>query len=138
MTDADLVAKKLARIETCVRELRTLVQPDELRHDVIRQRFAEHTLQIAIQAALDVASHVVSDERLGEPETNSQLFSLLAKAGWLPAPSVDVLVRMTGFRNVLVHGYDEVDLAVLEDVVRNRLGDLQEFVARIRARLPPP
>ncbi len=138
MTDADLVAKKLARIETCVQELRTLVRPEELARDVIRQRFAEHTLQIAIQAALDVASHVVSDERLGEPETNSQLFELLAKAGWLPRERVEVLVRMTGFRNVLVHGYDEVDLAIVDDVLRNRLGDLLDFVAAVRARLPAP
>ena len=70
MTDPELVAKKLALIETCVRELRSLARPDALRHDVRERRFVEHTLQIAIQASLDVASHVVSDERLGEPETN--------------------------------------------------------------------
>ena len=138
MTDSDLVAKKLARIETCVAELRSLVRPEEVARDVVRLRFVEHTLQIAIQAALDVASHIVSDERLGEPETNAQLFTLLARAGWLAADRVDVLVKMTGFRNVLVHGYDEVDVAIVEDVLRNRLGDLLDFVARIRSRLPAP
>jgi len=30
MTDPDLVAKKLAFIETCVRELQTLARPDRL------------------------------------------------------------------------------------------------------------
>jgi uncharacterized protein YutE (UPF0331/DUF86 family) len=34
---------------------------------VRERRFVEHTIQIAIQAALDVASHIISDERLGEP-----------------------------------------------------------------------
>jgi uncharacterized protein YutE (UPF0331/DUF86 family) len=65
VTDPELVAKKLAQIETCVRELRDLAQPGRLRQDVREQRFVEHTLQMAIQAALDVASHVVSDERPG-------------------------------------------------------------------------
>jgi hypothetical protein len=70
VTDPELAAQKLARIETCVRELRSLARPEAMRHDVRERRFVEHTLQIAIQAALDVASHIVSDERLGEPETN--------------------------------------------------------------------
>ncbi len=43
---------------------------------------------------------------------------------------------MTAFRNVLVQGYREVDLAVVEDVVRNRLGDLLDFVRSVQAGLP--
>jgi hypothetical protein len=30
VTDADLVAKKLARVETCVQQLRTLARPDAI------------------------------------------------------------------------------------------------------------
>lgn len=66
MTDQDLVAKKLAFIETCLRELRQQARPDRLSTDVREIRFVEHTLPIAIQAALDVASHIVSDNRLGD------------------------------------------------------------------------
>jgi hypothetical protein len=44
MTDLDLVAKKLALIETCVRELRSLARPEQIRHDVREERFVEHTL----------------------------------------------------------------------------------------------
>lgn len=42
---------------------------------------------------------------------------------------------MTGFRNVLVHGYAAVDPEIVQDVVANRLDDLLSFVAAIRARL---
>jgi uncharacterized protein YutE (UPF0331/DUF86 family) len=70
MTDADLVVKKLAFIETCLRELRDLAKPERIERDLREERFVAHTLQLAIQAALDVASHIVSDERLGEPENN--------------------------------------------------------------------
>ena len=134
MTDADLVAKKLALIETYVRELRELARPAELARDVREQRFVEHTLQIAIQAMLDVASHIVSDERLGEPETNSQLFERLAVAGWVSEDQRKLLVAMVGFRNILVHGYAAVDPAIVRDVVEHHLGDLTDFVAAIRAR----
>ena len=81
MTDPELIAKRLAFIETCIRELRTLARPGRIAEDVREQRFVEHTLQLAIQAALDVGSHVLSDERLGEPETSRDVFRLLERAG---------------------------------------------------------
>lgn len=134
MTDPDLVAKKLALIETCCRELRELARIERIRNDVRERRFVEHTLQLAIQAALDVASHIVSDERLGEPETNRALFALLEAAGWIAPPLSSALQRMTGFRNVLVHGYADVDLGIVEQAARDGLGDLERFVAAVRAR----
>ena len=135
MTDPDLIAKKLALIETCVRELRTLARPEEIARDVREERFAEHTLQMAIQAALDVASHIVSDERLGEPRTNRELFDLLARRGWLDDDLATTMRRMVGFRNILVHGYDTVDVNIVRDVLEHRLDDLLAFVAAIRTRL---
>jgi uncharacterized protein YutE (UPF0331/DUF86 family) len=137
MTDPDLVAKKLAFIETCVRELRELAQPERIEQDLREERFVAHTLQVAIQAALDVASHIVSDERLGEPATNRQLFELLAINGWVPPTLTQYLARMVGFRNILVHGYEEVDKAIVRDVVENRLNDLLAYVHAIRSRMSP-
>jgi uncharacterized protein YutE (UPF0331/DUF86 family) len=137
MTDPELIAKKLGEIETYVQELRTLARPEKIRQDIRERRFVEHTLQLAIQAALDIASHVVSDERLGEPRTNRELFDLLERGGWVASDLAQTLRNIVGFRNVLVHGYDAVDLAVVEDVLRSRLGDLLDFVSVIRGRLPP-
>jgi uncharacterized protein YutE (UPF0331/DUF86 family) len=136
LTDPDLVAEKLAIIETCVQELRTLAHPAEIVRDVREARFVLHTLQIAIQAALDVASHIVSDERLGEPETNRELFDRLARGGWLSADLAASLGPMAGFRNLIVHGYGSVNLEVVKDIVEHRLADLLAFVTAIRARLP--
>ncbi|MCJ7753559.1 MAG: DUF86 domain-containing protein, partial [Thermoanaerobaculales bacterium] len=124
MTDPELLAKKLAFIETCVAELRRLAKPDNIETDVREERFVEHTLQIAIQAAQDVASHIVSDERLGEPRTNRELFDLLVRAGWLTESEASPLSNMVGFRKILVHGYDDIDLSVVRDVVENHLDDL--------------
>ena len=76
--DSALIEKKLAFIDTCLRELVELADPERLDSDVRERRFVEHTLQLAIQAALDVASHWVSARRLGEPETNRDLFTFLA------------------------------------------------------------
>jgi uncharacterized protein YutE (UPF0331/DUF86 family) len=135
MTDRDLVEKKLAQIVTYVTDLRRLARLEVMRQDIREERFIEHTLQLAAQAAIDVASHIVSNDSLGEPEANRELFDLLARGGWLDGDLAGRLARMAGFRNVLVHGYSDVDLAVVEDVVRNRLDDLLEFVQAVQQRL---
>lgn len=138
MTDPELLAKKISFIETCVAELRRMARPEEMEEDIREERFIEHTLQLAIQAAQDVASHIVSDERLGEPRTNRELFDLLVRAGWITAAEAAPLGNMVGFRNILVHGYGDVDLAVVRDVLENHLDDLLRFASIVRARLPAP
>jgi len=137
VTDAELVAKKLAEIETYVRELRELADPESIDRDLKEERFVLHTLQLAIQAALDAASHVVSDERLGEPERNRELFALLTSAGWLPPELGGRLEEMAGFRNVLVHEYAIVDLAVVrpDDAADLRFA---EPCPRARTHVAPP
>lgn len=138
MTDPDLLAKRLALIETCAQQLRTLAQPAAIAHDVREARFVEHTLQIAIQAALDAASHVVSDARLGEPRTNRDLFQLLARAGIVSADQARALQAMAGFRNILVHGYQDVDVRIVRDVLEHHLDDLVTFARTIRERFLTP
>ena len=135
MTDAELILKKLAFIETCLAELRSLARPERLAADVKERRFVEHTLQICIQAAQDIASHIVSDQRLGEPSTNLALFDLLTQAGWLGEQTAKVLRAAVGFRNVLVHGYTVVNVDVVRDVLEEHLTDIEQFVKEIRAKL---
>ena len=135
MTDGELVIRKLTFIESCISELRRLAKPEKLRTDIKEERFVIHTLQIAIQAALDTASHIVSSDRLGEPATNRDLFVLLDKAGWICEPVTSTMHDFSGFRNVVVHGYDDVDIAVLEDILQNRTDDLLQFCVDIRSRL---
>ncbi len=135
MTDPALVAKKLALIESCLSDLQRLARPAAIDTDIRERRFVEHTLQMAIQAALDVASHIVSDRRLGEPRTNRELFDLLHRDGWIDADLTATLRNMAGFHNVLVHGYDDVDLRVVHDVLDRHLRDLTAFINAVRTRV---
>ena len=135
MTDRDLIEKKLAFIETCVVQLRELARPEQIETDIREERFTAHTLQIAIQASLDVASHIVSERRLGEPETNSELFDLLRRDQWISSEMARTMRKMAGFRNILVHGYQRMDLRILRDIVENRLDDLLAFSGAIKVRM---
>ena len=133
--DSALIQKKLAFIETCVRELQELANPEALEEDIRERRFVEHTLQLAIQAALDSASHWVSARRLGEPETNRTLFRLLAQDKILNSQQAESLAAMAGFRNILVHGYQDVDLATVRDILHHHLDDLLAYCAAMNAAI---
>lgn len=137
MTDVELLLKKLAFIETCLAELRALARPEAIERDVKERRFIEHTLQVAIQAVQDVASHIVSDQRLGEPESNQALLTLLAGAHWLSNDTASALRSAIGFRNVLVHGYAAVDPGIIRNVLERHLDDLHAFVEQVRTKLQP-
>ena len=117
------------------RDLRRLARPALIETDLREERFVVHTLQLAIQAALDAASHVVSARRLGEPQSNRELFDALVRAGWLPGAQAPALRNLAGFRNIVVHGYERVDLRIVRDVLDHRLGDLLAFVDALRAAL---
>jgi uncharacterized protein YutE (UPF0331/DUF86 family) len=136
MTDVELIAKQLAFIETMVSDLRRLARPGDIASDIREERFVAHTLQMAAQAALDVASHIVSDERLGEAQTNREMFALLERSGWLTGSLSTRMQAIEGFRNLVVHGYAKVDPDILRDIVVHRLDDLTEFTSAVRRRIP--
>jgi uncharacterized protein YutE (UPF0331/DUF86 family) len=60
---------------------------------------------------------------------------MIAKQGWLPRRLAETMTAIVGFRNILVLGYQTVDLRIMRDVVDNRLDDLLAFVDAIRIRL---
>ena len=93
------------------------------------RRIAERLLQLACEACIDMANHVISDRSSEQPESYRQAFAELAKMGLLPDDLAGVLQRMTAMRNILVHGYLAVDPAKVHAAVTQRLGDLERFAA---------
>jgi uncharacterized protein YutE (UPF0331/DUF86 family) len=55
----------------------------------------------------------------------------LGALGVLPAAFAKRLRAIAGFRNVLVHGYLEVDVARLHRVLRDQLDDFVEFAGHV-------
>jgi uncharacterized protein YutE (UPF0331/DUF86 family) len=134
VVDRDLVLRKLADLDlylTQIAEYRG-IQLDDYRGDWKVQRIVERTLQMAIEVCLDVATHVIADRGLRVPATYAEAFDVLAEAGLLPGAERDTMVRMVGFRNVVVHEYARVDAEIVVRILREHLDDLAGFGARAR------
>lgn len=129
MVERELVLRKLAELELYLRQVSEYreITIEQYRADWKVQRIVERTLQLAFETCADVANHVIADRGLEVPSTYAGVFEALGRAGLLEADLVAVLVRVAGFRNVLVHEYTEVDARIVVRVLRDHLADLERF-----------
>ena len=140
MIDRDLVLAKVESLDRCLARIAAVRSETKATLRAIDvQDITVLNLQRAVQAMIDLAAHVVASEALGTPDSLGASFTLLERAGILDGELAERMRRMTGFRNVAVHEYRKLDPAVLEAIVRERLGDLRAFAGRIleRAGLGP-
>lgn len=93
---------------------------------------AERHLQIAIQACIDIANHIVAALGLERPaKETAEAFYSLVKEGIIPDDFVHTMVKITGYRNVLVHGYLEVNRHETYLNIQKRLPGLSKFAKYI-------
>lgn len=132
----DVRLNKAATIERCLARVREEygVGDEGLATDVRRLDALVLNLLRACETTIDLAMHLVRREALGVPQSSRDAFALLAEAGVIEPALATALQRMVGFRNLAVHRYQELDLAVVGRIVEERLVDFETFVARALAR----
>jgi uncharacterized protein YutE (UPF0331/DUF86 family) len=138
MVDRQVVVTRLAKIREYVallRKIRGLADERSFVADPLIYGNAERYLQLAIQAVLDVGHHLVADLRLALPSDNKELFEQLARHKVLSVRLSQKLVRMAGFRNLLVHEYMEIDRHRVFAILQRELGDFEKFVRAVARRL---
>lgn len=126
----DVILNRKVSIERCVQQVRryhametgTPFERDQLRQDAVAINLIR-----ACEQALDIANHLIKLRKLGLPKESRESFTLLFEAGLIDREQMRRMHGMVGFRNIMVHRYQEVDQSVLHDVIANHLDDLLEF-----------
>lgn len=136
MVDLEVVRRRLREID------RRLGGLEEIRAkgDMVFQREyglqtqAERHMQLAIQAAIDVAVHIVAEDSALTPEDYGSSFLMLAQMGILEESLAERLRSAAGLRNILVHAYLEVDPRMMWASMEH-LEDLRSFASAIQTHL---
>lgn len=131
MVDRDVVMAKLAVIDRC---LGRIAEVQDRRKDLLPVDVDDITvlnLQRAIQAAIDLATHVVVQEGHHLPNSTAEVFTLLEQRGVLDRELAERLRKMVGFRNIAVHEYQTIDPDIVEAILERHLGDLRLLGARV-------
>ncbi len=137
MVDRLLIEKILGDIRANIRELEKAkdITWEVYRSDVRTRRFVERTLHILIEACIDAAQHIISDEGFREPSTYRDAFVVLAEEKIVPAELLPRLEQMAAFRNLIVHYYEKIDDSIVFRVFQRNLTDFLDFAESIAAFL---
>ncbi len=97
MVDRDILLAKIASIRKCLNRIRNVTGgvPEALNNQDIQDIFVLN-LQRAVQAAIDLAAHLVADLKLGLPESLKENFALLEPGQIIDAALSARLQAMAG------------------------------------------
>ncbi|MCM3639455.1 DUF86 domain-containing protein [Sporosarcina luteola] len=124
----DVIINKTTMIERCLKRIHEVYEgnPENLR-DFTKQDSIVLNIQRACEASIDLAMHVVSERKLGVPKTSREAFKLLHEAGLIEASLAKTLMNMVGFRNIVVHDYQALELDILESILNKHIDDFKQF-----------
>ena len=137
MVDNDLILAKASSVKRHLRRIEEKRNIDlkTFLYDIDRQESILFNLQMAIQKCIDIAAHIISDEGFGVPGSTNEMFYLLEENGYLPGDITEKMVKSVGFRNLIVHEYDKIDLGQVYEIAKNDIKDLNEYLKSIFQRL---
>lgn len=119
----DVTLNKATTIERCLQRINEeyVGFEKEFKTNYTKQDAILLNIQRACEAAIDMATHIIRVRGLGIPQGSRDVFVLLEKAKIIPAELSHKLQMMVGFRNIAVHNYTELDLAIVQAVIEKEL-----------------
>lgn len=129
----DIVANKSETINRCMRRIKE--EYDGKMENLLnytKQDSIILNLQRACEACIDLAMHLVSENKWGIPQTSRDAFDLLMENGVIDESLNRNLKAMVGFRNIAVHDYRSIRLEVVQAIIEKHMDDFAFFVTKIR------
>jgi uncharacterized protein YutE (UPF0331/DUF86 family) len=133
----EVIAQKITSLQRSVARAREALTSagSEFRTNYNLQDAAILNVIRACDTSIDLANMLIRKRRYGVPSESKDSFVILVRENVIPFGLGDQLKRMVGFRNLAVHQYRELDLDIVESVIRKNLDDLLEFAQIIRVQL---
>jgi len=126
----DIVLNKKESVERCIKQIRVYyASPSDIpfEENYMKQDAIAVNMQRACEQCIDLANHTIKKRKLGLPKESRESFRLLTRNGIIPRDLAANLENMVGFRNILVHQYQDLDIQLMVDVIENHLDDLIDF-----------
>jgi len=137
VVDADILRRRIDALLDYLARLERFAALDrqQFAGDPDTHHLAERYLHLAIEAALDIANHLIADAGFEAPETYRDAFAILTRHAVLEPALGQRLQAWAGLRNILVHAYLSIDHGMTWDAIARDLGDLRQLAAVAAARL---
>lgn len=130
MVNIDVIKKRINQLSTSLNKIERFkdISLEEFLRDDIIQDVVEYNLFIAINMMIDIATHIVVDNNMGNPETLVGAFDILNNHKYLSGDETKTYRNMVGLRNILSHEYISIDKNIIYDILKNNLVDIKRFI----------
>lgn len=133
---SDIIYNKIAIIERCIKRINDVYDNNsENLNDFTKQDSIILNIQRACEASIDLAMHIISSKRLGLPQNSRDAFEILYENNMISNASNIKLKRMVGFRNIAVHDYQNIQIKIIENIIKHHLKDFKEYILEINQLL---
>jgi len=130
-----VVSDRLGWVDQMLAEIRNL--PLDSRNNFMQDRrniwSAESCLRRALEALFDMGRHIAA-KGFGEGVTEyKEIASALSRHNVIPKENLELMQKLAGYRNRLVHFYHDVNADEIFDICSLHLGDIEQITNSMRA-----
>ena len=137
----EVLQTRISYIEDSLRSLERFkgITNDEFHSNSDNFRIAFYDLHRALEAVMDIGTHILSRIPGARPTSYKDIPRLLEKNKIVPADfATSALSKMAGYRNWMAHFYGEISEREIYDIVQEELEDFYTFLTHINAILKNP
>lgn len=125
-----VMRRKMQRMVQYLDELEAMshISLDEYLSEVRERRAVERLIQLIVDVAVDVNTHMVVDAGHPAPNDSRSSFMELGRLGALPPQIVKDIAPSVGERNIIVHQYEDLDDEIIHASIGQTLKLYREYV----------
>lgn len=133
MDNIDKIHLHLNKLKFYLKALKIYVgvTTEELTKDFDTQLKVDRLFELTIQSCVDIAQCLIVNKRYRFAEDSADAIRVLGERGVLDADFAESFSKMTGFRNILVHDYMDIDYEKVADNLNNHLDDFERFAKEV-------
>jgi uncharacterized protein YutE (UPF0331/DUF86 family) len=137
----EVLQTRISYIEDSLRSLERFkgISLQEFHSNSDNFRIAFYDLHRALEAVMDIGSHILSRIPGARPTSYRDIPRLLEKHKIIPAKFVNnQLTKMAGYRNRMVHFYGEITEQEMHKIIQEELEDFHTFCSYVQKVLKDP
>lgn len=127
--DRDIFYNKIANIEMCVNRIVEVYDNDVVNlKDKTKQESVILNLLRASESSIDLAMHIVAENRLGIPQASRDVFEILKSNNILQEDLTEKMKALISFRNMVLHDYENISIILIQEIIENDLYDFYKYI----------
>jgi uncharacterized protein YutE (UPF0331/DUF86 family) len=125
----EIVLQKVQTIERCQKRINEVYIDDIklLEHDYNTQDVILVNIESICQASIDLGNHIIKKNKKGIPSNYKEIFEILYTENYISNELKKEMQAMVGFRNIAVHDYTNINLEIVQAIVKEKLKIISNF-----------